>query len=229
MITFVKEKPKILPFRHREVFCVLIGRLCSIFACSDLRSETGAAGSGPADRLVRVDKLFHWQKSRLFFFSFFPPSLHRSCCFCIPPNVPDGPLFKSCYLSYWEGMKSRPGVLRWSPRLRKNLPGGLRYSGPLSLPVLWPCWKFRENSAWMKTRSIFTFPLKGFSVLSSSQAYHLPLQTHLEISLATRHEICRKYLIMLTRAPVPGKASVFSDVLFHGVCKITFKSLRSER
>ncbi len=101
--------------------------------------------------------------------------------------------------------------------LRKNLPGGLRYSDPLSLPVLWPCWKFRENSAWMKTRSIFTFPLKGVSVLSSSQAYHLPLQTHLEISLATR----RRNMLKISDR-VPGKASVFSDVLFQGVCKITF-------
>lgn len=190
---------KIILFRHREVFCVLIGRSCSISVRSDLRPETGATGSGPADCLVSVDKLFHWQKSRLFFFPFF-----FSFCvfvFVCPPNVPDGPLFKSCYLSYWEGMKRRPAV-SWSSMRRKPLRSGkisqevcgipARWASGPPFPVFRPCWKFRENSAWMKTRSIFTFPLKRVSVLSSSQAYHLPLQTHLGISLATRRRNMQK-------------------------------------
>lgn len=55
------------------MFRVLIGRAVSIFSISDLLPETGAAGSGPADRLVSADKLFHKPKKKkkkgLFFFS----------------------------------------------------------------------------------------------------------------------------------------------------------------
>lgn len=194
MITLVKKLKNHSLQAQRGVLCFNwppLLYLCSFWSTVWNRSHR----KWPCRPSCQRRQIIPLTKKQPVFLLIFSPSLRRSCCFCIPPNIPDGPLFKSCYLSYWEGMKRRPGVSRWSltrpeavqtPALRKNLPGGLRYSGPLSLPVFWPCWKFRENSAWMKTRSIFTFPLKGVSVLSSSQAYHLPLQTHLKISLATR-------------------------------------------
>lgn len=98
-------------------------------------------------------------------------------------------------------------------RLGEIPPGGLRYSGPLSLrtpfPLFWLCWKFRVNSAWMKTSSIFVFPLKSVSVLSLSQAYHLPLQTHLQISLATRHRNMQKISCGLKYPEFPEKYACF--------------------
>lgn len=99
-----------------------------------------------------------------------------------------------------------------TPALQKNPPQ--RFAVFWTLPGVWPSWKFRENSAWMKTRSIFTFPFeKSFSVIAPcGLQYRLPQQTHGEINLTTR----RSEDIKDHKFPVKGK-HVFNTVALHEI------------
>lgn len=218
---------KIILFRHRGVLCFnwpLLLYLCSFWSTAWNRSHR----KWPCRLSCQRRQIIPLTKKQAVFLSVFfsfcvvvfvSPLMYRTGLFLkavtwvIERGWKDGPRFRDlrCLhkpLRSGEISQEVCGIpARWA-------------SGP-PFPVFRPCWKFRENSAWMKTRSIFTFPLKRVSVLSSSQAYHLPLQTHLEISLATRRRNMQKISEVEDHVDSNASSRKSEDVvLFCGVCKV---------
>ncbi len=171
-------------------------------------------------------------KKQAVFLLIFSPRL------CIVPVVfvsllmyRTGLFFKSCYLSYWEGMKSRPGVLCWSPRRR---------SGKISPEVCGILTRWASRFFGRAGNSVKTVPgwkpglflrflWKGF------QSYHRVRRITFLCKLISKSasqrdaEICWKYLIVFLEKQACFQMYFFRVFAKSRLLSLTFKSLRSER
>lgn len=72
-------------------FCVVIGPLLVLMYGQKPELQEAALQT-----VLSAQTNYSTDKKAGCFSCRFLPSPYRSCCFCIPPHAPDGPLFKSC-------------------------------------------------------------------------------------------------------------------------------------